>query len=127
MAPQEIKHYHLRAEREGSTGFLIEDDGEKLTWADWHEGGYLKMELGPAEIRGEILLMHLGKTCAEPQYKNWPEILAYLNTLPRWTRTKYFLPAFSHWENLSDVKTCNLLPPEVARQILRKHGMDHYK
>ena len=118
-----IRHYHLRANKAGSAGMLIEDDGEKLTWANWSEVGYLQVQIGRARIIGDVLVLYANKPYMESAYKNWSEVLSYLNTLPRWERTRYFMHIAGGWRRLYSVETCSLLPGDIGEKILADYGI----
>ena len=133
-----IKHYCLRPNRPDSVGVVIEDDDGILCWVDWMTTSYvrgkikkeetpLKLRIGPAKIREDILILYPPKTKPENEFATWAEVVEYQLSLPRWLKTKYFLSATTDAKNLRYTDTCETLHPDKAIGILTELGLWHHK
>ena len=86
------KEYNLQ-------GFIItetdEIDGSNITWNQYVSTDTLGLInfVGHGKIKGDVLLLDAGKTEYDDneRFKNEEEINRYLEKLPKWEKTKYFI------------------------------------
>jgi hypothetical protein len=100
--------------------YLIEEvNGIAKTWAAWTEEGAIWMRIGNIMLKQDILIMlYHGTIIVEPEYKTIQQIYDYLDSLPKWTKTKYFIQMEGGSPALMYVESARKVPESIAAPIM---------
>ena len=132
----DIKHWYLYNGRyrepnrfDGEQiGYLIEDDGSDIyIWVEWAFTHQIEFHIGKAAIAQEILMLRDAIAWQpEPKFKTRDSIKAYIETLPKWDKSKYFLSGFGAI-TFKDCRTSMALNAEEQVRINDQYNIPKYR
>ena len=102
-----------------------EIEGSNITWNQYISTDNLGLInfIGHGNIKYDILLLNAGKTEYDDneRFKNEEEINNYLENLPLWEKTKYFIKGIEKGiANLEYCDTIKIVEKRNAKKILKK-------
>jgi hypothetical protein len=113
-------------------GYLIFESKEGRGWVDWveSEDGGLICRVGQVKVDEDIDVAVLSKQenkFGESKFKNMAVVSKYVNSQPRWLKTKYYTRMFDTGSSgLRDCKSGEVIDPdfeyEPQPQLLIKHN-----
>ncbi len=120
------KEYNLQ-------GFIITvTEGSNITWNQYVSPNSLGLVnfVGHGKIMGDVLLIDAGKTEYDDndRFKSEEEINEYLENLPKWEKTKYFIKGIEKGvANLEYCEIMKIVEKRKARKILKRIEHKHKK
>lgn len=96
-------------------GFMIVEDETGISWiqhvGDWNNTGEMMYLSGKAYIYSDVLLLGRSRTIrVDSVMKTFDDVEAYLDSLPKWNRTKYYV-------KLSDIELSALIECESGEVV----------